>query len=334
MRLIVAVPNRSRVQGGRQMRVLVAGASGVVGRQLIPQLTTAGYEVAGLARSARSVEGVEMMAVDALDRAAVAAAVERAAPDAIVHLLTAIPAQIDPKRIDHDFAMTNRLRTEGTAHLLEAARAAGVQRIIAQGLGYAYDPHGSGPADESTPLWRDPPRSFAPVLAALRDMEAAIHDVRGTVLRFGHLYGPGSSYAADGSFVRQVRARQVPIVGGGTATFSFTHARDAAASVIAALETPAPGVYNIVDDDPAPMGEWLPILADRLGAPAPRSVPTFLARAAVGGWGVAFMTQLRGADNSRAKRVLGWQPQVPSWRLGFDLDVNHPAAHESKETLT
>jgi len=316
------------------MRVLVAGASGVVGRQLLPQLTIAGHEVTGFARSAGTVDGVEMMAVNALDRAAVAAAVDRAAPEAIIHLLTAIPAQINPKRIDQDFAMTNRLRTEGTANLLGAARRAGVDRIIAQGLGYAYDPHGAGPATESEPLWRDPPRSFAPVLAALEQLEAAVQEVRGTVLRFGHLYGPGSSYAADGSFVRQVRARQVPIVGGGTATFSFTHARDAAAAIVAALEAPAPGIFNIVDDDPATMGRWLPVLADRLGAPAPRSVPTFLARAAVGGWGVAFMTQLRGADNARAKDVLGWQPEVPSWRLGFDLELDPLTVHGSKETLT
>lgn len=310
------------------MRILIAGASGVIGRQLIPQLTAVGHQVTGLARSAGTVEDVEVIAVDALNHAEVAAAVERAAPEAIIHLLTAIPGQINPKRIDQDFAMTNRLRTEGTAHLLDAARATGVRRIIAQGLGYAYDPRGHGTADESTPLWRDPPRTFAPVLAALQQMETAVQEMGGTVLRFGHLYGPGSSYAADGSFIRQVRARQVPIVGGGTATFSFTHARDAAAAVIAALETPTPGVYNIVDDDPAPMSEWLPILAGRLGAPTPRRVPVFLARAAVGGWGVAFMTQLRGADNTRAKRTLNWLPQVPSWRLGFDLELNRAATRK------
>src|SRR5690625_5096439 len=303
------------------MRILIAGASGVIGRQLIPQLTAVGHQVTGLARSAGTVEGVEVIAVDALNHAEVAAALERAAPEAIIHLLTAISGQINPKRIDQDFAMTNRLRTEGTAHLLDAARATGVRRIIAQGLGYAYDPHGAGLADESVPLWRNPPRTFAPVLAALQQMEAAVQEVRGTVLRFGHLYGPGSSYAADGSFVRQVRARQVPIVGGGTATFSFTHSRDAAAAIVAALEAPAPGIFNIVDDDPATMGRWLPVLADRLGAPAPRSVPTFLARAAVGGWGVAFMTQLRGADNARAKDVLGWQPEVPSWRRSEERRV-------------
>lgn len=304
------------------MKVLVAGASGVVGRQLLPQLIAAGHEVTGLARSADNVGGVEMMAVDALDQKAVRAAVERAEPEALVHVATAIPAQIDPRRIDKDFAMTNRLRTEGTAHLLDAARRAGISRIVTQGLGYAYDPNGSEPADESVPLWRNPPRKFAPVLTALRQMESAVEEAGGTVLRFGHLYGPGSSYAADGSFIRQVRARQVPIVGGGTATFSFIHSQDAAAAVVAALETPASGVFNVVDDVPTKMGEWLPILAGGLGAPAPRKVPTFLARAAVGGWGVAFMTQLRGADNTRAKRILRWQPQIPSWRLGFDLELD------------
>jgi len=304
------------------MKVLVAGASGVVGRQLLPQLIAAGHEVTGLARSADDVGGVEMMAVDALDQKAVRAAVERAEPEALVHVATAIPAQIDPRRIDKDFAMTNRLRTEGTAHLLDAARRAGISRIVTQGLGYAYDPNGSEPADESVPLWRNPPRKFTPVLTALRQMESAVEEAGGAVLRFGHLYGPGSSYAAEGSFIRQVRARQVPIVGGGTATFSFIHSQDAAAAVVAALETSASGVFNVVDDVPTKMGEWLPILAAGLGAPAPRKVPTFLARAAVGGWGVAFMTQLRGADNTRAKRILRWQPQIPSWRLGFDLELD------------
>src|SRR5699024_6525424 len=159
------------------------GASGVVGRQLIPQLISAGHEVTGLARSSGSVGGIDMMAVDALDPAAVSSAVERAEPDAIVHLLTAIPGRIDPKRIDEDFAMTNRLRTEGTANLLNAARRSGVGRIVAQGLGYAYDPHGPGLADESVPFWRSPPRTFAPVVAALREMEAAVEESRGTVLR-------------------------------------------------------------------------------------------------------------------------------------------------------
>jgi|SRR5690625_2698097 len=316
------------------MRVLIAGASGVVGRQLIPQLISAGHEVTGLARSSGSVGGIDMMAVDALDPAAVSSAVERAEPDAIVHLLTAIPGRIDPKRIDEDFAMTNRLRTEGTANLLNAARRSGVGRIVAQGLGYAYDPHGPGLADESVPFWRSPPRTFAPVVAALREMEAAVEESRGTVLRYGHLYGPGSSYAADGSFIQQVRDRQVPVVGGGTATFSFTHSRDAAGAVVAALATPTTGVFNIVDDAPTKMGEWLPELAARLGAPAPRRAPTFLARAAVGGWGVAFMTQLRGADNTRAKRVLNWQPRIPSWRIGFDLELDLPTPYISKESLT
>jgi nucleoside-diphosphate-sugar epimerase len=304
------------------MRVLVAGASGVIGRQLVPMLAAAGHDVVGIARSAHTGDGAEIMAVDALDRDALARVVDAVAPDAIVNMLTAIPAQIDPKRLTRDFAMTNRLRTEGTRNLLDAAERSGVRRVVAQGLAYAYDPHSAGLADEDTPLWLDPPKPFAPVLAALKELERATLEAQGTVLRFGHLYGPSTSYAADGSFVRQVLDRQVPLVGGGTATFSFTHTHDAAAAVLAALESGHPGVFNIVDDHPAPMSEWLPFLATEIGAPPPRRAPAFLARMAVGSWGVAFMTQLRGASNARASRILGWQPRYPSWRTGFAAELS------------
>lgn len=304
------------------MRVLVAGASGVIGRQLVPMLEAAGHDVVGIARSAHTGDGAEIFAVDALDRDALARVVDAVAPDAIVNMLTAIPAQIDPKRLTRDFAMTNRLRTEGTRNLLDAAERSGVRRVVGQGLAYAYDPHGAGPADEDTPLWLDPPKPFAPVLAALKELERATLEAQGTVLRFGHLYGPGTSYAADGSFVRQVHDRRVPLVGGGTATFSFTHTHDAATAVLAALESGHPGVFNIVDDHPAPMSEWLPFLASEIGAPQPRRAPAFLARMAVGSWGVAFMTQLRGASNARAKRILGWQPMYPSWRTGFAAELS------------
>ena len=216
-----------------------------------------------------------------------------------------------------DFDLTNRLRTEGTRHLLSAAAATGVRRIIAQGLAYAYDPGGDRPANEDQPLWQHPPGQFAPVLRALIELEQRTRDAGGLVLRLGHLYGPRTIYAPDGSFVEQVRAGKVPLVGGGTSVFSFTHTYDAATAVLAALDADATGVLNIVDDDPATVATWLPVLATMLAAPQPRRVPSALARLAVGGWGVAFMTQLRGADNARARRTLAWSPHHRSWRDGF-----------------
>lgn len=302
------------------MRVLVAGSSGVIGRQLVPVLQEAGHEVVGLARTARP-STAEIVKVDALDRQAVVRAVRNTRPDAIVNMLTAIPKRIDPKRLAQDFELTNRLRVVGTENLLAAAAEVGVGRIVAQGLAYAYEPLGHGLADEDTPLWLDPPKPFMPVLDALKKLERATLGAGGTVLRYGHLYGPGTSYAADGSFVQQVRDRQVPLVGGGAATFSFTHTVDAATAVQAVLETGHTGVFNVVDDDPAPMSEWLPYLASTLGAPEPRRAPAFLARWAVGPWGVAFMTRLRGADNARAQRILGWEPSYRSWRTGFSAEL-------------
>jgi len=303
------------------MRVLVAGSSGVIGRQLVPVLEAGGHEVVGLVRAAYP-SSAKIIKADALDRRAVLRAVRDARPDAIVNMLTAIPKQINPKRLAEDFELTNRLRTRGTRNLLAAAAEVGVGRIVSQGLAYAYEPRGRGLADEDTPLWLDPPKPFVPVLDALKVLEDATLDIGGTVLRLGHLYGPGTSYAADGSFIQQVRDRQVPLVGGGTAVFSFTHTRDASTAVLEVLETGHTGVFNVVDDDPAPMSEWLPYLAKQIGAPQPRRAPALLARLAVGPWGVAFMTRLRGADNARVKRILGWQPMYPSWRAGFTAELS------------
>jgi nucleoside-diphosphate-sugar epimerase len=266
--------------------------------------------------------GARVIVADALDRSAVARAVCDAAPDAVVDMLTAIPAEINPKRLARDFALTNRLRTEGTRNLLDAARKAGVRRVITQGLAYAYDPSGDGAANEDVPFWSSPPKQFAPVLDALRQLEQLTTQAGGLVLRFGHLYGPGTIYAADGSFVRQVRAGKVPIVGKGTATFSFTHAYDAASAVVAALDKEITGALNVVDDEPARTREWLPELARILAAPQPKHVSTALARLAVGGWGVAFMTQLRGADNARARLSLDWRPRYTSWRQGFAAELS------------
>ncbi len=303
------------------MRVLVAGATGVIGRQLVPLLTSVGHEVVGLGRSPGRAAGATFVVADALDRQAVARAVRNTAPDAVVHLLTAIPPAIDPKHMERDFALTNRLRTEGTRNLLDAADEVGVQRLVVQGLAYAYDPDGSGLANEDVPLWRDPPAQFVTTLDALRELERLTAQANGLVLRFGHLYGPGSAYAADGSFVRQIRAHKLPIVGKGTATFSFSHAHDAASAIVAALDKDVTGALNVVDDDPAQVNEWLPALARILGSRPPGHVPAALARVAVGGWGVAFMTRLRGADNARARLSLDWRPRYASWREGFATEL-------------
>jgi len=309
------------------MHVLVAGASGVIGQKLLPLLVSAGHQVSLLARAGGRVErlratGATVITGDALDRQDVLRAVDQARPEAIVNMLTAIPAMVNPRRLSKDFAQTTLLRTQGTANLIEAGRRVGVGRMISQGLAYAYEPSAAGPADESAPLWRRPPKQFAPVLAALQEMERRTVDTGGLVLRFGHLYGPGSIYAADGSLVAQVRARKLPVVGGGTAVFSFTHAHDAATAVVAALDSGTGGALNIVDDDPAPVNQWLPGLAGILGVELPSAVPALLARVAIGGWGVAYMTRLRGADNARARLVLDWRPRYASWREGFAAELS------------
>jgi nucleoside-diphosphate-sugar epimerase len=303
------------------MRVLVAGATGVIGRQLVPLLTSVGHEVVAMSRSPRRADAAEragatVVLADALDRAAVARAVRDAAPDAVVHLLTAIPEKVNPWRMSRDFGPTNRLRSEGTRNLLDAAEDAGVRRVVTQGLAYIYEP-ADGPADEDARLWREPPRQFTSIMSALGELEWRTHDAGGVVLRFGHLYGPGTAFDPAGPFVGMIRGRKLPIVGGGTATFSFTHTHDAATAVVAALDKDAADALNVVDDEPARVGEWLPALARMLGAPRPVSIPAPLARLAVGGWGVAFMTRLRGADNTRAKLHLDWRPRYASWRDGF-----------------
>ena len=308
------------------MRVFVAGATGVIGRRLVPLLISTGHDVIGLARSQRTgaaleALGVDVVHADALDHAAMRRAVRVAAPDSVVHLVTATPLRIDPKRMAREFAQTNRLRTEGTLNLVDAAAQAGAKRVITQGLAYVYDPGGPDPATEDVPFWGRPPKEFALVLGALRQLEALTAQADGLVLRFGHLYGPGTVYAPDGSFVREVQARRVPIVGPGTGTFSFTHTDDAASAILAALETTVDGALNVVDDEPAQVREWLPVLASILGAPPPPRIPLPMARSAFGSRGVAFMTELRGADNAKAKRVLDWNPKHPSWRQGFETEL-------------
>ena len=308
------------------MRVLIVGATGVIGRQLVPLLAAGGHDVVGMSRSSSRTDalrksGAAVVITGALNAAAMTRAVQEAEPDAIVNLLTAVPNELDPKHFARDLAATNLLRTRGTRNLVAAAESAGVELIVCGGIAYAYDPHGEGPAGEDTSLWRNPPKQFVPSRDALLEMEQRTRRAGGLVLRFGHLYGPGTHYAGSGSFTKQVRDGKVPLVGGGDATFSFTHTEDAATAILAALEQRARGTLNIVDDDPAPMREWLPFLAQILDARKPKPMPSWLARLAVGGWGVAFMTQLRGADNARARRSLDWRPRYWSWRDGFTAEL-------------
>lgn len=306
------------------MKVFVAGGSGAIGTQLVPILLAAGHEVTALRRSGHRIadEKVKVVTADALNAAELRRVVLNSRPEAIVNMLTSIPAELNPRRLSRDFQVTNQLRTEATRTLAHAAKEVGGAQLISQGLAYAYDPEGSVPASESDPLWRKPPAEFRPVLTALRTLEETTREANGLVLRLGHLYGPGTIYGVDGSFTQQVRRGAVPLVGGGHAVFSFTHTWDVASAVVAALDRKPTGALNIVDDEPAPMYEWLPYLASLLDAKPPRTVPRAMARLAVGGWGVAFMDRLRGADNARARLALDWRPGFTTWRDGFATELS------------
>jgi nucleoside-diphosphate-sugar epimerase len=307
------------------MRVFVAGATGAIGRQLVPRLVSAGHEVTGMTRiESKQAMLAELGAVpvvaDALDANQVADAVAHAKPDVIVHELTAIGA-VDLRHFDRSFAPTSRLRIEGTDHLLSAGQAIGVRRFVAQSNGaFAYARTGGPVKSEEDPLDPSPPREMRGTVAALRHLEQAVLGAdwtEGIVLRYGGLYGPGTSMAPGEPQVEMVRQRKFPLVGGGGGVWSFIHVADAADATAAALEHGSRGVYNVVDDDPAPVAEWLPALAQELGAKKPMRVPRFVGRLFAGEIGVMMMTELRGASNAKAKRELQWRPAHPSWRQGF-----------------
>jgi nucleoside-diphosphate-sugar epimerase len=306
------------------MRVFVAGATGAIGRQLVPRLVAAGHEVHGMTRSESkramlSAMGAVPVVADALDPDQVADAVGRTRPEVIVHQLTAI-GPVDTRHFERSFAPTNRLRTEGTDHLLLAGQAVGVRRFVAQSHIAAYARTGAALKTEDDPYDPSPVGAMRANLVAIRHLESAVLGARwteGVVLRYGWFYGPGTSLASDGDQFELVRKRRVPLVGSGGAVWSFIHVGDAAEATVAAVEHGRRGVYNVVDDEPAPVAEWLPALAQTLGAKQPMHVPRFIGRLLAGEPAAVMMTELRGASNAKAKRELAWRPAHPTWRDGF-----------------
>jgi nucleoside-diphosphate-sugar epimerase len=305
------------------MHIFLAGATGAVGRALVPKLLERGHTVTGTTRSAEKAEalralGATPVVVDGLDRDGVGAAVAAARPDAIVHEMTALSGLSDVRHMERSFATTNRLRVEGTDNLLAAARAAGVQRIVAQSFaGWPYARAGARVKTEDDPLDPTPPAQMRTILEAIRHLESSVTAAGGVVLRYGGFYGPGTGLAPGGDQWETVRARKFPVVGDGGGVWSFVHIDDAASATVAALERYTPGeIYNVVDDEPAPVREWLPALASSIGARPPRHVPRFVGRL-MGEHVVAMMCEIRGASNAKARAVLDWSPAWPSWREGF-----------------
>lgn len=308
------------------MRIFVAGATGAVGAHLVPLLSEHGHQVVGMTRTPEKAErlremGARPSVADGLDPDGVRKAVARAEPDVVVHQMTSLATFSDLRHFDRDFAATNRLRTEGTDHLVAAARAAGCRRFVAQSFaGWPYAREGGPVKDEDDPLDPEPPGQFASTLAAIRYLERTVvgaSDLEGIVLRYGTFYGPGTSISQGGDHLEAVRRRRFPIVGNGRGVWSLVHIDDVASATLAAIERGKRGVYNIVDDEPAAVAEWLPALAAAIGAAPPLRLPAWVGRFAVGGHAVAMMTQARGASNRKAKRELGWQPRYASWREGF-----------------
>lgn len=308
------------------MRVLVAGATGAVGQHLLPRLVAAGHHVFGTTRTHAKAPlirklGAEPVIADGLDPSAVRHAVAIAKPDVIVHEMTDLKGVSDLRHFDRTFAASNRLRTEGTDHLLAAATDAGVPRLVAQSFcGWPYARVGDSVKSEVDPLDPAPPPELRRTLDAIRHLEGAVTrapGVGGVVLRYGAFYGPDTGML-DGSFVGQVARRRVPLIGDGNGWWSFVHIGDAAAATAIAIERGVVGnIYNIVDDEPAPVREWLPAFASLLGAKPPLHVPAWLGRLVAGEHLVVMMTQARAGSNAKAKRELGWQPAHPTWRQGF-----------------
>jgi len=309
------------------MKVLLAGATGALGKQLVPRLGADGHEVVGITRTESKLAlldelGATGVVADVLDPDQVARVVAQAEPEVIIHQLTALNRPFDIRHFDRTFEETNRLRTEATDHLLAAGRATCVKRFIAQSYaGWPFARTGDLVKSEDDPLDPAPPDGMRRTFDAIRYLEDAVTGAgwtEGIVLRYGGFYGPGTSLSREGGAqTEQIRERKFPVVGNGAGVWSFVHIEDAAEATVAAVTRGRPGIYNIVDDDPAPVAEWLPAAASAIGAPPPRHVPRWLGRLVAGEVGAVMMTEVRGASNEKAKRELGWQPRHRSWREGF-----------------
>ena len=313
------------------MRIFVAGATGVIGQQLLPLLVSQGHQVTGTTRSPAKLDrlralGADPVILDGLDGAAVGEAVARAEPEVVIHQMTTLAGAklSNLRRFDREFAATNQLRSAGTDHLLAAAQAAGARRFIAQSYaGWPGDRHGAPVQSEDDPLDPDPPAGQRESMAAIRHVEQVVPaaaGLDGLVLRYGSLYG----YGASDEFFDLARQRKVPVIGSGAGIWSFLHVADAATATAAAVQHGNPGLYNVVDDEPATVTEWLPFLAQAVGGKPPYHIPAWLGRLAAGDVGISMMTQVRGCANAKAKRELGWQLQFPSWRLGFTRGLAAP----------
>ncbi|HEX2498585.1 MAG TPA: NAD(P)-dependent oxidoreductase [Actinomycetes bacterium] len=307
------------------MKIFVAGASGALGQQLIPMLADRGHRVVGMTRTPAKTAlvrelGAEPVLADGLDATAVGAAVRAAEPEIVVHQMTAL-ATVDMRHVDRSFAATNKLRTVGADLLLAAAREVGARRFVAQSYaGWPYARIGGPVKTEEDPLDPNPPDGYRETLDAIKYLEATVTGSTapaGVVLRYGGFYGPNTSVSADGEIVEAVRKRRLPVVGGGGGVWSFVHIQDAAAATVAAIEQAEPGLYNIVDDDPAPVSAWLPALAEAAGAKPPMRVPAWIGRLAAGPAATTIMTEGRGASNAKARKDLDWVLRYPSWRQGF-----------------
>jgi nucleoside-diphosphate-sugar epimerase len=308
------------------MRIFVAGSTGAVGKLLVPHLVENGHEVVALVRApqkAKAIEavGAKVAIADALNKEELTAAITRAGPEVIIHQLTALVGVGNFKKLDDEFTLTNRFRTEVTDTMLAAGRLAGTRRFIAQSFcGWPFAREGGPVKTEQDPLDSNPPASFSKTLAAIRYLEDTVQrttDLQALALRYGIFYGPGTGIAKDGLIVELVRKRRLPIVGDGAGVWSFIHIRDAVRATVAAVSRGDPGIYNVVDDEPAPVSTWLPALAEAVGAKPPHKLPAWLGKLAIGSGGVSMMTTIRGGSNAKAKRELGWQPIYTSWRLGF-----------------